>query len=1207
MKFITIALVAFAAALSALGASSPAATQSWVRNYVATNTANDTSTGFNVSPISAPVTNELGEAETITLTFGNCRNAAMVVEDSTVAGMTNGTLFARVGNYAYRNAANSACTDFSGANDTFGSVATGGRLVVSTNGVEVVTNAVYSATNEVWMVRYVAQVGANVYQSVRVKPGVHLFRSATTDGAFTMRECLVTDATRARLVAPRTSFILCLTSLLCQSAYAATPGEKIPDHDEQGDGFVRHWWTRHQYTDSTEAKHIVVDKVSITSASGAEVSYELDVVLLDIPQGVDFCSIADYATVSTEEEINAAIEAAVGRNRAIQLKRSSEWHEHLAAKLEQVNAIIDSVNDVTCPETGYDDEELPPEPIPPDEHVCKFFEGHCGAWTCVECHTWYESVEDDPDHPAEHSFAATEDGGACQICTICKSRPDKMELHGGWHDAVTISGVGRVVVEFHVCVCDCERFVLSHGPKSQTIRFVESLRNPNTCWEVWECLRCGETVEPDNYEIVDDQHDGGYTISAGGHNELHDSKYSAVTVENPHTGEDVDVCRCTYTCHHFRNFVDLGCGAARTEDFEHLPKAEAALATRPLDETYHEIAVPCGNGFISWNNTTNWCGYTFNTNEEHRIGFSEVIPWDDPDYPATRTHHAFLKVCGHRNMSEELKIDPRNHECGMEIVTNQTHAFIGASSYGDPDATTHAVSNYCYKCNGTFLAYPDGREQHVPTKGAATYSYVDMASHIVTNVCARCDATYVVGDGLEPHEPEYRDGEIVRSCAYLTETEHVVSNCCRKCESWFLAGIEDHVPMYESPAPEDEYVRCKPLADWTHETFVPCERCMKPTTNGLEYVWIMLGTNECSKAWRLGEATNSADVVYCEFERHGCDNSTSTNHAWNAENDLFHWCENGGGHLNGGHIYPEYVAGAKCTVCGHEYVPPPPSCEHCECTEPRGQNYICTSWDHELQRCRCNHCDNMAEGYDDGELCYCERALVVDNITYWLTKRSGGKAEILSFFGDDGRADGDVVIPDSVEKDGARYTVTTICENMDAADIDEGSLITSISAGENLTSIENGGLHGHFQMASASFPGVTTIGDNAFLGCTALTNVFIPAVTSVGEFAFKYDHSIRSMECPEMVTIGTNAFGYSWGITNACFPKATHIAPGAFDSAGKIHLHLGQTVVTCETEAENFAAIHFPSNKTLNGVVYPAESIYFGGGHVPIVWEVPAQ
>lgn len=1182
-------------------AASPAATQSWVKNYVST--AGVGRVAIDVSPVEFHVVNDEGEAETVTFTFERADRRAMRVEDSNVSGMTNGTLFAENGEYAYVNTDNSACTGFSGAMERVGWMMLGGHYEYTTNGAEIASNIVYFASNEVRELRFVLDVRGEVFTSRLMKNGRHKCTSASNPSrTFFLRSCTITDREWTALATPRASF--CLWRLLVPAAVAAVAGEKEVYKSERVGDWVYDYWRQHSYTDAAEASLSVrCGEVTVSSGGQAKVFDLSDVWLLRIEAGVDFCDLKDSQSL-TEDELYDVVKERFGPGRAVQMKSSTAWTDLLGKLIEAAELERDILGS-ECPTEGRDERF---EPLY-EPHTCGDWVGECGNWRCgyAACTNVVAAVEGDSDHPADHDFRITEEGGSCAICVHCGARPEDEEQHHGWHDGVTASGVGRIVLESHVCACACGKFVLPHQPKAQTVRFVEDLRNPNTCWEVWECLRCGEVMEPDSYDSVDGLHDGGYTISAGGHNEAHNGKYTAVTVENPHTGEAVDVCRCTYTCRHFRNLVDLGCGAVRTEDFEHLPKEEAALATRPLDETYHEIAVPCGNGFISWNNTTNWCGYTFYTNEEHRIGFSEVLPWDDPDYPATRTHHAFLKVCGHRNMSEELKIDPRNHECGMEIVTNQTHAFIGASSYGDPDATTHAVSNYCYKCNGTFLAYPDGREQHVPTKGAATYSYVDMASHIVTNVCARCDATYVVDDGLEPHEPEYRDGEIVRSCAYLTETEHVVSNYCRKCESWFLAEIEEHVPKYENPAPEDEYVRCKPLADWTHETFVPCERCMKPTTNGLEYVWIMLGTNECSKAWRLGEATNSADVVYCEFERHGCDNSTSTNHAWNAENDLFHWCENGGGHLNGGHIYPEYVAGAKCTVCGHEYVPPPPSCEYCECTEPRGQNYICTSWDHELQRCNCNHCDNMAEGYDDGELCYCERSLVVDNITYWLTKRSGGKAEILRFYGDDGRAEGDVVIPDSVEKDGAKYTVTTICEDRHAADIDEDSLITSISAGENLTSIEKGGLHGHFQMASASFPGVTTIGDNAFLGCTALTNVFIPAVTSVGEFAFKYDHSIRSMECPEMVTIGTNAFGYSWGITNACFPKATHIAPGAFDSAGEIHLHLGQTVVTCETGAENFAAIHFPSNKTLNGVVYPAESIYFGGGYVPIVWEAPAQ
>ena len=1209
MKHLAAAAIILHFSLCALHspAASPAATESWVRNYVAT--ARVARIAFDFTPVSLAVTNELDETEVVSLTFSLAECDALRVEDSNVAGMTNGTIFARNGAHAYANTANQACTAFAGAVEQYGSMKTGGRYQYVTNGAEVATNIVYDATNEVWMLRFVLDVGGEIYTSTEVCEGYHACRSASDPSrSFRLRGCKISAAQRDALLTPRARFRL--LDLLFPSAYAVAPGGEKEYYDKYRDGdYVILKYRQHYVTEAVDAVRIDVGLIVYNTVNGNTVERDLSVPIVEVFQGTDLCDLKGFA--ADDDRIVDEITEALGTNRAKQFFKSGEAMAALTARLDDAERYMaETFGNYSCPGEG---EESVYDPEDPPPHVCSDFTGHCGMWICPYCKKIYESIEDDPDHPADHDFQITEEGGSCAVCVHCGARPEDEEQHHGWRDAVTASGAGRIAVETHVCACACGKFVLFHQPKARTVRFVEDLRNPNTCWEVWECLRCGEVVEPYSYDSVDSLHDGGYTISAGGHNETHNGKYTAVTVENPHTGEAVDVCRCTYTCRHFRNLVDLGCGAVRTEDFEHLPKEEAALATRPLDETYHEIAVPCGNGFISWNNTTNWCGYTFYTNEEHRIGFSEVLPWDDPDYPATRTHHAFLKVCGHRNMAEELKIDPRNHECGMEIVTNQPHAFIGAPSYGDPDATTHAVSNYCHKCNGLFLASPDGREPHVPAKGATTYFYVDMDGHIASNVCDRCAAPYVAGTGMEPHESEYRDGEIVRACAYFSETTHIVSNYCRKCESWFFAGTEAHVPMYESPAPEDEYVRCKALPDWRHETSVPCAYCMKPTTNGLEYVWMLLGTNECTKAWTLSIETNENDVVRCAFDRHGCDNIMSTNHAWNAENELFHWCMNGGGHLHEGHVYPEYVAGAKCTVCGREYEPPPPTCDHCGCS-----SRTCDSWDSEAQGCGCNHCENMRDGNDDGELCSCSTcsSVAVDGVTYFLHKgaaglrSAGGWAEVMSFAEQNSAAEGDIEIPDYVEKDGVGYTVTKI-DGGDYSGYREDSRITSVSAGQSLKTIEDRAFGGHFQLASASFPGATSVGENAFYRCTSLTNAALPSLTELRSLVFEDCTSLETISLPAAQSVDLGAFYGCSSLTNIVVPAATSIgseeAGDTVIAGGRLHLHLGQSSVTCAPSYDNFAAIHFPSNKTLNGVAYPAQSVYFGGGYVPIVWEAAAQ
>ena len=80
-------------------------------------------------------------------------------------------------------------------------------------------------------------------------------------------------------------------------------------------------------------------------------------------------------------------------------------------------------------------------------------------------------------------------------------------------------------------------------------------------------------------------------------------------------------------------------------------------------------------------------------------------------------------------------------------------------------------------------------------------------------------------------------------------------------------------------------------------------------------------------------------------------------------------------------------------------------------------------------------------------------------------------------------------------------------------------------------------------------PGVTRIGEYAFLSCTSLTSVTIPdSVTSIGSYAFNNCTSLTSVSIPDSVTsIGNGVFFYCTGLISVTIPDSvTSIGYNAF-------------------------------------------------------------
>ncbi len=154
--------------------------------------------------------------------------------------------------------------------------------------------------------------------------------------------------------------------------------------------------------------------------------------------------------------------------------------------------------------------------------------------------------------------------------------------------------------------------------------------------------------------------------------------------------------------------------------------------------------------------------------------------------------------------------------------------------------------------------------------------------------------------------------------------------------------------------------------------------------------------------------------------------------------------------------------------------------------------------------------------------------------------------------------------------------------------------VTNNSKTYSVTSIGSEAFYGCSGLASITIPNsVTSIGGYAFYECSDLTSITIPnSMTSISSFTFQNCSGLTSVTIPNSVTsIGSHAFSGCTGLTSITIPNSvTSIGMGAFRYCYDL------TSVTIPNSVTSIAGSAFSDCRGLTSITIPNSVTSIGGG-----------